>query len=203
MECGQYSIKFDRTGFPLIQKMGYWNYYISLFPVSKYQFERFMAENGPKKGLYTDKWYRELLMLNPRAPWTRCDENPWELFITGLSKDEIEPFLKYLGKDFRLPQKEEWIALFNSEDDVKRIVKPYIKDICNKSSALPLSLWIEKGLFPLTKEGILEMLEDSTDCLGRPYRDFLPNLWRPEETKQVNWDVGRKFVGFRVVSEVK
>ncbi|MEW6095867.1 MAG: hypothetical protein AB1567_04990 [bacterium] len=198
MRYGQYSIKFDRTGFPLVQKEG-WNYYISLFPVSKYQFERFMAENGPKENLYTDNWYRELLELNPQGPWRMCDERPWELFITGLNKVEITPFLKYLGKGFRLPKIIEWRNLFNAEVEIQKIG---LKDICKEACALPVSLWLKNGLFPLTKEGLLEMVEDSSECIGRPHQQFLPNTWQPDETKEVNWDIGKKFVGFRVVNEV-
>ena len=71
-----YSIEFDRTGYPLVCKP-YWPNPISLFPISKVQFERFMIEQGPvqpaatereaSRTIYTDAWYREHLEVNSRG----------------------------------------------------------------------------------------------------------------------------------------
>jgi len=198
MESGHYYIEFDRTGFPLIRRKE-WDYYISLFPVSKYQFERFMVEVGPKKELYTDTWYRRLLSLNPRHSWRLCDDRQWELFITGLSRDEITHFLRYLGKGFRLPKVDEWRQLFESSNEIKREIKPMLE----KKSAQPVSLWIRKGLFLLVEEGLLELvLKDGKEYgIGRPYQGLLANTWNPYDIREVNWDISKKYVGFRVVKE--
>lgn len=207
MECGQYFIEFDKTRFPLIRRSD-WNWSISLFPVSKYQFERFLAENKPQGNLYTDKWYRELLQLNPRRAWKKCNENHWELFITGVSFDEIKPFLRYLGKDFRLPKANEWKALLEVSREIHGM-KSELKRFCQANSAPPVNLWLEKGLFPLVEEGLLELVvsdnlvvsNNQVCCLGKPYQGLWPNTWKPEEEKIINWELGRKAVGFRVVKE--
>lgn len=74
MAGGLYSIGFDRTGFPLVRGPA-WDYAIALFPVSKYQFEGFLANVGAA-GL-TDTAYRELLALNPRRAWRHVAAQPW------------------------------------------------------------------------------------------------------------------------------
>jgi len=196
MMYGDYSLEFDRTGFPLVRRND-WNYSISLFPVSKYQFERFIVEHGPKGELYTDKWYRENLRINPRRPWFRCEERQWELFITGLGYDEIVPFLRYLGSGFRLPKEKEWLSLLEASGEIRKIIK-FERD-CPENCAPPVSLWVKKGLFSLVEEGILEMLSESDGCIGKPYLGLLPNTWKPGKIKNVNWDICRHVIGFRVV----
>lgn len=199
MECGDYSIELDRTGFPLIGKRG-WGYAISLFPVSKYQFERFMVENGPKGDLYTDRWYRELLKVSPRGSWRRCEERPWELFMTGIGMEAINPLLKYLGRGFRIPEAGEWRGLLEVSEEIRRMGLR-LREALGDSPAPPVRHWIEKGLFPLVEEGLLERVRDGDRerFIGKPYPGLLPNTWRPEEVRGVNWDIGRRAVGFRVV----
>jgi len=104
MVCGHYIIELDKTGFPLIKRDA-WDFFISLFPVSKYQFESFMAEFGPHNNLYTDEWYRKILDINPRISWResweKIEKAPWRLFLTGALWEAIRPFLSYLGRGFR------------------------------------------------------------------------------------------------------
>lgn len=176
-----------------------WDYYISLFPVSKYQFERFMAEEGPRRGLYTDRWYRDILRGNPRRSWKRCEERPWELFLTGVSMEGIVPFLKYLGRGYRLPEVDEWKGLLGVEGELRRM-ESHLKEMCRGQSAPPVILWIERGLFPLVSEGLIEMLEGG-EYIGRPYQGLLPNTWSPGDVREVNWDVCAHVVGFRVVRQ--
>lgn len=200
MESWPYTIEFDRTGFPLIKNKK-WQFYISLFPVSKYQFEQFMVDNGPTQdGLYTDNWYRNILSLNPRQKWQECKTTPWQLFITGLPEDAIRPFLNYLGDGFRLPRDSEWRMLHSVSSDLKSY-KESIKKICQGNSALPVLHWIEKNLFPLTEEGIVEFITDNERLafIGRPFNEFHPNLWNPNTVRQLNWDNARGLTGFRVV----
>jgi len=148
-----------------------------------------------EKGELRCRWYRKLLSLNPRQSWKRCKEREWGLFITGLSCDEISPFLKYLGEGFRLPKVSEWRVLLRAEDELKGI------KLKVGSSALPVQRFIEKELFPLAKEGLLELVEDNEGCIGRPYQGFHPNTWSPEDVRKINWDIARKLVGFRAVKE--
>lgn len=199
MECGDYSIEFDRTGFPLIRRQN-WSFAISLFPVSKYQFEQFLTDNGPSQGLYTDNWYRNLLSLNPRRNWKNWDERPWELFITGLGRKEIAPFLSYLGNGFRLPRINEWRLLYQFSNDIKKIITENISQLSKLAKlAKPAFLWLQNGLFPLTEEGLLELTEDSQQCIGKPYYTFFNNLWQPDQPREVNWEQAKRFIGFRMV----
>jgi|GEM_PF-849456 len=203
MKFGEYFIEFDRTGFPLVMKDG-WNFYISLFPVSKYQFEIFLFDNAPYKDMYTDKWYREKLKLNPRREWWNCGEREWELFLTGLTFDEIKPFLRYLGNDFRLPKKYEWIKLYDINKEIRKLSLELGSSIKDERIAKPVFLWIEKLSVPLTDECILEMLEDGESFIGKPNNILFPNLWSPIETRKINWDTDiRKAAGFRVVRGMK
>ena len=203
MECGPYIIKFDRTGFPMVRREG-WNFQISLFPVSKYQFERFMVDSGQTNALFTDRWYRNLLTVNPRAAWKNCDRYPWEHFITGLNSAEAALFLKYLGRGFRLPDVNEWNSLLESDGELIGL-REELKKCCSAISARPVELWIDKGMFPLVKEGILEMVrgEDGIPCLGRPWQDLWPNTWNPGKVKKVNFSLCQKAIGFRTVKDIR
>ncbi len=201
MECGDYIIEFDRTGFPLIRRKN-WNFSISLFPVSKYQFERFMVEHGPKGSLYTDSWYRKLLEVGPRRSWRMCDDSPWEIFLAGVNIKEITPFLKYLGKGFKLPEARQWKKLFQVSGDIINM-RWRLQQSCKDHSAPPVSRWLEEGLFPLVSEGVFEMVMDGNlqRCIGKPWQGLLPNLFYPENLRDVNWDICRQAVGFRVIRE--
>jgi len=205
MDSGHYFIEFDRTGFPLIRRYD-WNYFISLFPVSKYQFESFMIENGPVGSLYTDNWYRELLELNPRRPWRDCNTRPWELFLTGIRYEDLNYFLKFLGRGFRLPTPSEWKGLHSVSEEIKRIKTEIIK-LCEAKAAPPVSLWLENGLFPLTAEGLFEMVVEGNNVvryIGRPYQQLYPNLFDPISVRdKVNWEACKKMIGFRAVKEGK
>lgn len=202
MKVENYFILFDITGFPLIRRDD-WDYAIGLFPVSKYQFEHFMAEQGPSVGIYTDEWYKDLLHLNPRSTWKRYDERPWEMFLTGISPADIKPFLDYLGQGFRLPKVEEWRKVLEHSEEIQKIRHPILHKITDKRIPLPVSLWIEKGVFPLAKEGLIEMVMDDGDLryIGRPYNKFLSNTWSAKMVRDINWDVARRLLGFRVVKE--
>ena len=199
MGSGHYIIESDRTGFPLIRKED-WDYAISLFPVSKYQFERFMVEKGPQDELYTDDWYRKRLEANPRRPWKQCDQKPWELFMTGVRHEEITLFLQYLGKGFRLPKVEEWEGLLEHAAEIQSI-RAELQERCQGQCAAPACLWLERGLFPLVTEGLLEtvLAGDQVRYLGRPYQGLHRNLFNPGTVRQIHWDLLNKAVGFRVV----
>ena len=201
MISGRYSIHFDRMGFPLAQHSD-WSFAIGLLPVSKYQFERFMIEHGPQGELYTDAWYRARLTLNPRAPWRRCGDRPWELFVTGVERDSITPFLNYLGRDYRLPNATEWRCLWHVTAELQAQGVAFI-EACGDTAARPVRHWLKHGLYPLTDQGLLEWVVQTGElsCIGRPYLGLLPNTWSPDSTREVNWELARRAVGFRVVRD--
>lgn len=203
MECGDYFIEFDKTGFPMISKRE-WNYFISLFPVCKYQFEVFMVAVGPKGDLYTDAWYRKLLEINPRISWMAWYKKPWEYFITGIRPDEITCFLKYLGEDFSLPEVWQWRSFFQVSHEILNM-RLRLKELCRGNAAPPVELWLEKGLFPLFQEGLLEIVMEGGEhqYIGRPWQGLLANTWSPESVRVVNWELCRKAVGFRLMKRKK
>ena len=97
----------DRTGFPLItvpEAM----VAMHLLPVTKVQFERFLAEPNT----YGDAWYEEVLTLNPRISYRQCTaENRERLFLTGIVPEEALAFARWMGDGFDLPTVAEWRAL--------------------------------------------------------------------------------------------
>ena len=200
MGSGLYSISLDRTGFPLLQRQN-WHFAIALLPVSKYQFERFMVAHGPQGGLYSDAWYREQLRLNPRCSWRRGQERPWELFLTGLEPEAIQPFLRYLGREYRLPTVAEWQTLLAVAGEVMAM-RSELSDACRQAPA-PVRRWIEQGLFPLAREGLLERVMEGGKprFIGRPWPGLLPNTWTAGTMRDVHWELCRRAVGFRVVKE--
>jgi hypothetical protein len=200
MASGDYSISFDRTGFPLVQRHD-WRHAIALFPISKYQFERFMVEQGPQGTLFTDAWYRELLALNPRRSWRRSDERPWELFLTGLEAEPMVSFLRFLGRGYRLPEVAEWRALLAVEAELSALREQFLE--ASHEAAAPVRHWLARGLFPLCHEGLVEQVreETCTRFIGRPYPKWLPNAWNPGTVRDADWALARRVVGFRVVAE--
>src|SRR5712692_8216258 len=94
----------DRTGFPLLE----WaetGLAMSLLPVTKVQFECFLAEPNE----FGDKWYEEVLAVSPRVPWRQFDTgNRERLFLTGIQPNEALAFARWLGEDFDLPTEAEW-----------------------------------------------------------------------------------------------
>ncbi len=211
MRYGHYIIEYDRTGFPLIRRKE-WGFFISLFPVSKYQFERFMSDAGPRGKLYTDGWYRQVLEVSQRQSWRKAGltKTPWKMFLTGVSLEEIIPFLRYLGKGFRLPKAEEWKKLLEHSKELKLLKNELIS--CLKggeiSPAPPVLFWIEKGLYPLVEEGLLEMIEgeegsskNGVICLGKAWQGLWPNTLNPEDIKIIDLTLLPQAVGFRVVKE--
>ncbi len=203
MEFGQFTIEFDKTGFPLVKKRE-WNFFISLFPISKYQFEIFLFYNFNSLDIYTDEWYRKKLSLNPRKEWNNFKNYEYQLFLTGLTYNEINPFLRYLGKDFRLPKDIEWKKLHEIRNEIKELsnlkdkFKNYQK---NEQIAKPVCLWIEKLSIPLTEECVLEMLDEGESFIGKPTPSLFRNIWSPTEVRKINRNSQNilKAIGFRVV----
>lgn len=94
----------DRTGFPLVAIPGL-GMEVHLLPVTKVQFERFLAEPDA----FGDTWYEEALALNPRVPSRQFTaKNRERLFLTGILPEEALAFAKWLGAGFDLPTVTEW-----------------------------------------------------------------------------------------------
>ena len=174
--------------------------YLSLFPVSKYQFERVLSHQKiPPR--FTHTWYKKILEVNGRCPWWDWNDTPWRLFLTGLLPDEVADFLKLYGHGYRLPTVREWRALLKLAPVLKDETGGYLRAIKDAVSVIPPLHWAEKWLFPVVDEGLLEMVQEDGEYLaaGKPWQQLQPNTWNPEETRRINWDVGRlKYLGFRL-----
>jgi len=107
----QYQWEVDPSGYPLILVEPL-DAYVQLFPVTKPQFEKFIA-SGRKPG-FGDEWYTELLELNPRVSYRSADiSSPDGLFMTGVTTDEALDFSRWLGREYRLLTAKEWSTCSN------------------------------------------------------------------------------------------
>lgn len=99
---------FDRTGFPYVE-LNDPALAVSLLPLTKLQFEAYLADLTPQG----DRWYEELLTLNPRvAPQRFTPEQRERLFLTGLLPAEAEAYAAWLGEGYRLPTVAEWRVIY-------------------------------------------------------------------------------------------
>lgn len=100
----------DGMGYPMIFVPPL-NAFVHLFPVAKPQFEAFLV--AAPSPLRRDRWYGELLSLNPRlSPWSMSLVSYEQLFITGLLPQDAGAFAGHLGPDFHIPDVESWRAAY-------------------------------------------------------------------------------------------
>lgn len=96
----------DNSGYPLVfvEPLGA---YVQLFPVTKPQFEKFISADARRQ--YGDKWYEDVITLNPRASY-RSSYVPAreQLFMTGVTSGEALAFGRWLGRNYSLLTAEEW-----------------------------------------------------------------------------------------------
>jgi len=202
MANGSSIIKLDKTGFPLIC-LG--DFYISLFPVSKYQFEKFLSGFGCKGEMFTQTWYKEVLDINSRIVWWDKDafkNTPWNLFITGLYKNEIDVFISYMGNEYQLPDVCQWKLLLDFEKEKNQQKQKIIEELSRMNAAKPSIFWVENNMFPLAEEGLWEMTIDKGRLcgIGKPWQKFQPNSWKPDDARGIMNDNDRiKYLGFRLL----
>lgn len=198
MGPGRFSTRSDRTGFPLVTR-GDWPFWVSLFPVSKYQFESYLADAGNVRPPDTDAWYRALLEKNPRCTWREPGKAPWRLFLTGIDDEGARGFLRHLGDRFRLPAEAEWKLLLECAGELR--ADPGVAAACAAPGAAPpAAAWAKSGLFPLVEEGMLELVtrgEERVCCIGRPWQGLFKNTWRPGTVRDVNRELCAQMIGFR------
>lgn len=199
----------DRAGFPLLT----WpegRLQVSLLPVLKVQFERFLCEPGT----FGDARYEEALATNPRASWRRPGGHPRErLFLTGVLPGEALEFLHWLGPGFDLPEVGEWrgierwlqaqpfapgpLAECPMSEPARAIVVHLIREL------YPVS-WSQLALF---RGGVLEWVRsrDGFAGLGAPSPRLLANTFDPQAEAPVQpGDDGRYgFFGLRPVRRLR
>lgn len=108
----EFTIGIDK--FPLIKFDV--NSYTHIFPVTKYQFERYIWEKAP------DINYDKLLMVNPRISPDKINKRKLDnLFLTNLTFKEATGFAEWTGG--RLPSKRELdrVEAYVSEIEIRAI----------------------------------------------------------------------------------
>lgn len=109
--AGEHQWQVDESGYPLIFVEPL-DAYVHLFPVTKPQFEKFIA-SGRKPG-FGDEWYAALLELNPRVSYRSADiSSPHGLFMTAVTTDEASEFSRWLGREYRLLTADDWATCSN------------------------------------------------------------------------------------------
>lgn len=108
---GAFEWRVDASGYPLVfvEPLGA---YVQLFPVTKPQFEKFMASG--KRSEFNDEWYEERLAMNPRASYRGRDVPERErLFMTGVTPDEALAFGRWMGREYALLTAREWAVCYD------------------------------------------------------------------------------------------
>jgi hypothetical protein len=107
---GAYEWRVDASGYPLIFVEPL-EAYVQLFPVTKPQFEKFIASGQQR--CFGDEWYEEILALNPRASYRNPDVPARErLFMTAVKSDEALAFAHWMGRDYTLLSAREWSTCY-------------------------------------------------------------------------------------------
>lgn len=174
----------DGAGFPLVYVPPI-RAYVHLFPVTKLQFEHFLAE--ARLSGYGDSWYIELLKLNPRLSPTASNCSDYEqLLVTGLLPDEVNAYLRWHGRGFKLLTVEQWRETFQWLEKQSFSVLPAELDV--DLAPLARRLWEDLLVercpnnlldFSLMRGGVIEWVRESAGAslgMGQPRESFRPGF---------------------------
>ena len=198
-------ISFDKTKFPLVvvEDVGV---EVHILPVTKVQFEQFMAETGS----FSVERYEAMLGLNPAVGFDSfTPENRERLFVTGILPGEALDFAHWLGEGYDLPTVTEWRKLLAA---LRREPPPrqhQLTDLIEAPSdtileRLETQLHIRSMLdYTLMRGGLVEWVwQDKRPAgLGVPRPQFHPNLWNPlvNVVKPLRPDQRIPYFGFRLI----
>jgi hypothetical protein len=198
-------LQSDVFGFPMVSMPGV-DLSVSLLPVTKFQFERFIAQENP----YSDSWYDEILAVNPRCSWRRIDEKNREgLFITGILPSEALDFAAWMGNGFDLPHAWEWRQIFETMARTRVGADP-LQGFSGNPAAESIidslvtqvkpNNWAEMSLL---RGGLMEWVRNGEvfGGFGVPRQEFLPNSFNPEvdEPRRPLPTERSRYFGFRLV----
>ncbi|MBV8855788.1 MAG: SUMF1/EgtB/PvdO family nonheme iron enzyme [Acidobacteria bacterium] len=151
-----YKWRVDASGYPLVFVEPL-DAYVHLFPVTKPQFERFIA-SGRYLG-FDDAWYQEILTLNPRASYRSPHVHPRErLFMTGVTAEEALAFGRWVGRDYGLLTAEEWRTCYEWFDG--RPAPPPLAGLSERLSLDARAVWDiveEQWLEPHRRSSLREL----------------------------------------------
>lgn len=199
---------FDRMGFPFV-RLDRLSLSVSLLPVTKVQFERFIAQPNS----FGDAWYEEILQINPRLSWRRPDAGRREgLFITGVLQSEAIAYASWAGTGFDLPSLKEWRLIFQSMTRA-RLAKNSLRGLEGEKvhpAARAIVELIVRQAQPRTwseltlmEGGVIEWLRDGPvfGGFGKPRPQFLPNVFNPlyDDPRVPLHDDRSPYFGFRLV----
>lgn len=189
----------DRLGFPFL-RIEELDLGVQLLPVTKLQFERFLAEPNA----YGDSWYEAALAINPRVSSARVEASTRErVFTTGVLPEEALDFARWIGPGYDLPTVAEWRAIRDAVSrlpDPAEVVSALRRSLGRISDCLPTSTVPE---FMLMEGGLVEWVRDGAGYagLGAPRPESHPNLWRPmsEVVRPIRPTDRLPYFGFRLV----
>ncbi len=198
-------LTFDKTNFPLLV-VERASIEIHLLPVTKVQFEPFVAETGE----LNQARYKKMLALNPRLTPERFSLEEREyLFVAGILPEEALAFARWLGPGFDLPTVKEWRTAYTV---LGRTFLPH-HDLSSKVVDGPAGLILDQFCalleartmreFSLLHGGLVEWVHHGRSWvgLGAPRPKFHAHLWDPltHEIKPIRPDERLPYFGFRLV----
>lgn len=200
----------DRFGFPLVEFEGIAK--LSLLPITKYQYERFLSEKGEP----CQNHYDDLLRISQRVSWRSFNENNFEfLFVGGIFPQEALEFAKYVGSDYDLPSANGWKLCANllkqhSLNEFKYFFlnkKNFFCPAAQNIIQFILNRKNYKTLYHLSlfEGGMLEWVKIGSEyaVLGKPRNSFLHNTYNPiiDDPIRVVTNERLYYIGFRIFSE--
>ncbi len=202
----------DRSGWPWVRLS--LDLACSLLPITKMQFELYLAEPGPPG----PAWYEELLQVNPRCPARHFRDSEREhLFLTGITPEEALAFGNWLDPGTDLPTWEEWRFIYQALATTNKRL-PITKSF-EKLSLAPTARSVIDGLqsisrlmtlgqIGLAQEGVLEWVRHNREFggCGKPRPNFWATTANPlKDTPQrpVVANARHKACGFRLVTRIQ
>lgn len=201
-------LQFDPIGFPLVRLDGL-GLSVSLLPITKVQFERFIAQPNS----LGDAWYEKILGINPRLSWRRPDSALRErLFVTGVLPSEALAYASWAGIGFDLPSVKEWRMVLRSLTEA-RLASTSLRDLRGDkvhpaARAIVESIldqvqprtWAELALL---RGGVIEWVREDEGFkgLGIPRQQFLPAVFNPAQDPPLLplHNERSRYFGFRVI----
>jgi hypothetical protein len=190
-------IAVDEMGFPLIEVKGLGS--IDVWPVTKFQFERFIAATNK----FGDKKYDMMLGLNPRVSYKHFDFNNYEkLFVSGINPQEALEYARWLGPTYDLLTVDEWRTFHHA------LGVHSIPDLPGDLSISATCIWNKLAgqvntlkELTLVHDGLMEWVKKDSKFvgLGTPRPSFLHNVFNPLMDEWVPLKDRIFYLGFRLI----